>query len=513
MAPSVQQPTTYTPDTEIPRIDGGTWKRAQPGTWTRPCSGGETGVSYNQNVRDGHTELSIQVPFSIDLSTEELIQRFRNAWLLSHSRFPEIAVQLSTGTELPQMMKYEVLKSNTEAAAWMNETFHVVADQTATEVVNMTYSRRMPTKGKRNMMYLVTGPNADPQNPTQHTLVWNVSHAVADVFSIVQFINHFFRTVTQVAGDWEYSVSQIDYSGVMERLPISPLTPYQQQYKPNKEQIQNAIADAARQGELYSSKMGQSVAMYPEDDVSTREHKTHCIRLQYSLEESRALLAQLREEKISITFAAAASVVLAVKQTYAKGHETGALIGMTRNARRWLDTSGKREAGGNIPAAADCVFLWIPFEQHWFQGSTRDSVMHIAHAIRKELGPHLVSPHYIASMNFTSAKAVEGLAASTEPSAAPCAPGFSPQGALSLERQFESPSATVDVHDLIHTGRQINDSAWVGMYSLWDQITLSIGFDGKYYDPAGMDAFMAMAKSNLGSIIPRRFKRGIRSRL
>ncbi|CAG8359521.1 unnamed protein product [Penicillium salamii] len=510
MAPTVQQPTTYIPDAEIPRIDGGTWKRTQQGTWTRPCSGGETGVSYNQNVRDGHTELTIQVPFNINLSTRELVQRFRNAWLVSHSRTPEIAVQLSTGTELPQMMKYEVLHSDAEAAAWMQETFHVVTDQNAADVVNMTYNRRMPTKGKRNMMYLVTGPHADPQNPTQHTLVWNLSHAVADVYSIVQFLNHFFKTVTQVAGDRDYSVSQIDYSGVVGRLPISPLTPYQEQYKPNQEQIQQAIADAARQGDMYNSKMGQSVAMYPEEDIAERDHKTHCIRLQYSLEQSRALLAQLREEKISITFATAAATVLAVKQTYAKGHETGALLGMTRNARRWVDTNGQ---AGKIPAAADCVFLWIPFEQQWFQGSTRDSVLHIARAIRKELGPHLVSPHYISSMNFTSARAVEGLAASKEPTAAPCAPGFSPQGALGLERDFESPTASIQVHDFIHTGRQINDSAWVGMFSLWDRITLSIGFDGKYYDPAGMDTFMALTKSNLASIIPRRFKRGITSRL
>jgi len=259
--------------------------------------------------------------------------------------------------------------------------------------------------------------------------------------------------------------------------------------------------------------MSRSIAMYPEEDVAAREHKTHCIRLQYTLQESKALLAQLREEKLSITFAAAASVVLAVKQTYAKGHETGALLGMTRNARRWVDTSGQRENGGSVPAAADCVFLWIPFEQQWFQGSTRDTVLAIARAIRKEMGPHLVSPHYLASLNFTSARAVEGLAASDEPTAAPCAPGFSSQGAVAMEREFRSQDATIHLHDIVHTGRQINDSAWVGMFSLWDQITLSMGFDGKYYEPSGMHAFMALAKTNLASLIPRRFLRGIPSRL
>jgi hypothetical protein len=51
------------------------------------------------------------------------------------------------------------------------------------------------------------------------------------------------------------------------------------------------------------------------------------------------------------------------------------------------------------------------------------------------------------------------------------------------------------------------------MYTFWDKITLSIGFDGKYYDPSGMDTFMTLTKANLASLIPRRFKRGIRSRL
>lgn len=218
-------------------------------------SGGETGVSYNQNVRDGHTELTVEVPFSVDLSTAELATRVRNAWLLSHSKYPEIAVQLSTGTELPQMMKYEVLKTDADVEAWLQETFHIVTDQNAREVVNMTYSRRLPTKGKRNMLYLVAGPNADPANPTRHTLVLNLSHAIADAYSVVQFFNHFFKTVTQVAGDRDLSVSQVDYSGVLGRLPVSPMTPYQEQYKPNKKQIQQAIDEAARQGDLYASKV------------------------------------------------------------------------------------------------------------------------------------------------------------------------------------------------------------------------------------------------------------------
>ncbi|OQD75535.1 hypothetical protein PENDEC_c007G02346 [Penicillium decumbens] len=498
---------------EAHRGYGGTWQRVGDGHWMRECAGGEQAISYNQNVRDGHTELTIEVPFTTSLSTPELIQRVRNTWLVSHSMHPEIAIQLSTGTELPQMMRFEELHSDSDAIQWLQETLHVITKQSARDVVNMTYSRRLPTKGKRNMLYLVTAPVADPENPARHCLVWNLSHALSDAYSIVQFFNHFFKTLTLVPGDCDMTVDQLDYSGILGRLPVSPVTPYEKQYKPTREQRQKALDDAVHQAELYGSKMPQSIAMYPEGDVANREHKTHCIRLQYTLEESERLLGELRDEKVSITFAAAAATLLAVKQMYGMGHETGALLGMTRNARRWVDTLGERENGASVPHAADVVFLWIPFEQRWFQGSTRDSILFLARAIRKEMGPHLASPHYLATLSFASDRVVAALAAEKEPTAAPCAPGFSSQGALAFNREFYSETASINTHDFVHTGRQINASAWVGMFSLWKQVTLSMGFDSKYYDPVTMEAFMALAKSNLGSLISRRYLKGITSKL
>lgn len=241
--------------------------------------------------------------------------------------------------------------------------------------------------------------------------------------------------------------------------------------------------------------------MYPEADSASRDHETHCIRLQYTLAESQALLARLRDEKLSITFAAAAATLLAVRQTYAKGHETGALLGMTRNAQRWIDTRSERENGGSVPNATDVVFLWIEFQEHWFQGSAQDAILSIGRAIKRELAPHLTSPHYISSLNFTSERAIAGLAAEREPVAAPCAPGFSSQGALALEREFSSGGTSITAHDFIHTGRQINASPWVGMFSLWGQVTLSMGFDSKYFDPTKTEAFVYLVKANLTSLI------------
>lgn len=169
--------------------------------------------------------------------------------------YPEIAIQLSTGTELPQMMKYEKLQSDADATEWLQETLHVITDRSARDVVNMTYSRRLPTKGKRNMLYLVIAPVADRENPAHHSLVWNLSHALSDAYSIVQFLNYFFKTATEVFGDRDMTINQIDYSGLFGRLPVSPVTPYETQYKPTREQRQQALDDAVYQAELYGSKV------------------------------------------------------------------------------------------------------------------------------------------------------------------------------------------------------------------------------------------------------------------
>lgn len=259
--------------------------------------------------------------------------------------------------------------------------------------------------------------------------------------------------------------------------------------------------------------MPQSIAMYPELDTENRQHGTYCIRLQYTFQESQALLASLREKNLSITFAAAAATILAVRRMYAKGHETGALLGMTRNARRWVDTVAERENGGSVVCASDVVFLWVEFEESWFKGSTQDAILGIGGAIKRQLGPHLLEPHYISTLEFTSDRVVEALKAEGEPVPAPCAPGFSPQGALALEREFHSKTASIHAQDFVHSGRQINVSAWVGMFSLWDRITLSMGFDCKYWNPLNMEAFMALTKDNLGSLIPSRLQQAHTSKI
>ncbi|KAL4977139.1 hypothetical protein BDW66DRAFT_159170 [Aspergillus desertorum] len=424
--------------------------------WARECAATESGVSFNQNIRDGHTELTVELPFTTNLSRAELIQRVRNAWLRCHSTHPEIAIQISTGTELPQRLVFEPLRSPAEAAAWLNETFRVVSDRNARDVARMTYSRRLPTKGKRDML-----------------------HVLADIYSVVQFFNHFFRTVTEVAGDRDLEVRELDYSRLESRLPVTPVTPYEERYRPTREQKGWAIRGALAQTELYAARY---------DCSSTRPHGTHCIRLRYTEHESRALLAALSGQKVSITFAAAAATVLSIKQTYGRGHETGALLGMTRNARRSVNT----EAGHRVPDAADVVFLWIPFKQEWFAPciSTQETILHLARGIRTQLGPHLTSPHYISALSFTADRFISNLAGQGEPVPSPQAPGFSPQGALPLRRDFALSTA---------------GSGHMALYTQAARLTPVRGwacsrFGGGIMTPRGWKRFMERVKGYLGSL-------------
>lgn len=252
-----QQLKSPTNTVETPCANGDAWAQVD-GQWRRECAGCESGISYNQNTRDGHTELTLEVPFTINLSTPELVQRIRNAWLFSHAMYPEVAVQISTGTEIPQIMKFDPLRSNAEADEWIQETLRIITDQSARDVVNMTYNRRLETKGKRSMLYFTAGPVSDPKNPTHHCLIWNVSHVLADIYSVVQFFNYFFNVVTHMSSTETLTVDQLDYSTVLGRLPVSPVTPYQAQYNPTNEQRQESINGRIQQSHLLESKVCQT---------------------------------------------------------------------------------------------------------------------------------------------------------------------------------------------------------------------------------------------------------------
>lgn len=232
-------------------------------------------------------------------------------------------------------------------------------------------------------------------------------------------------------------------------------------------------------------------------------------------------MANLRPQKISITYAAAAATILAVRDLYGNGTEKGALLGMTRNARRWVDTKGQ---GGQaaIPMATDVVFLWIPFNGVLESGAgskngTQGDLLRLAQRIRQELAPHLRGPHYMASMQLMCNEFVDhlistiekqelqnrlsGTSASDEPEIVQRSPpGFSPQGVIGIEKHVQGNGHTLERVGFRHTGRQVNASPWIGMMSLDEVVNISIGFDEKYYEPEVIRSFFARYKDYLVSL-------------
>lgn len=247
--------------------------------------------------------------------------------------------------------------------------------------------------------------------------------------------------------------------------------------------------------------------MKPRRDHASKSHSTHCLFDKFSKAESRRIIANLKTQKMSVTFAAAAATILAVTDLYGTGSEQGALLGMTRNARRWLNTQGA-DGGAAIPMATDVVFLWIPFDENIRQGSNMSRVLALAKRIRQELAPHLRSPHYMASMQLMCneyvdtlrkslpvSKQDESLIKENDVPASP--PGFSPQGVLELKKTWENDGIKITRTEFHHTGRQVNASPWIGMFSLDEQLNISIGFDEKYYEPHVIADFFARYKAKL----------------
>lgn len=502
--------------------NGGQWTQIKANVFQRPCIGQEHSASYHQNIADGHTELSEALTFSMNCSPDEVIQRAQKAWYRSRFLHPESAVELSTDFAIPQMMTYRLLLEDdkAEVEAWMQDTFVVVDDRNYQDVHYMTYNRRLPTRGKASMMYLVLDNRPDIQDEDKvHAIIWNVSHAVTDAFSIAAFLNSYCDELVDNSSIQGFLQSKkADIGSIVKHLPISPLVTYEERYNPKEAERKEALIQAKNQVELYTTKLSESVALYPESDHASRKHGTHCIYTQWSLQESKNVSKSLKQAKVGITYAGAAATILATYQLYGKGHETGALLGMTRNARRWVSTVLSDTGRTAIPMGTDVVFLWIPFAEHLeaHKNNKKELMLSIGREIKTQLSKHLKSPHYLSAVEYMSEMHVESLRAAQnqaqqqdeqrkemikrEDVCPPSAPGFSSQGASNARPTITRGSTTLKFHEMIHAGRQVGSSPWIGLYSTDDVIKFNLGFDTKYYRVEKMTNFLNLVMTNIQSI-------------
>lgn len=551
------------------RLGGLLWKESPPGSsiFTRLCHGQEASASFNQNVCDGHTELSMCLTFHYDGSVQNLTSSAKRAWRKIRRHHPECGIELSTGMELEQTMTFvdfagRGTQGKAEEDEWLGETWEVIQAGACPDVATwkdaakMTYRRKLPTRGKRSKMYLILAPTErlalptatdayeDELDPDAHCFIWNVSHAITDGFSFNVFFNTYLELV---AGD-ETVHDIVDTAPLVERLPGTVLSAYARAYRPTKADLILSNQAAAEQVRLYEARVGtpsaerqavsstdsihiitsshnhfqmrESIALQPRPDQAHRKHLTTCLlkRLPASVSEKVILNLKTLALPISITYIGAASLILSIRILFGTGSETGALLGLTRNARRWVRTDPAspfakegQESDAPIPMATDVVYLWIPFEGLDLPGtaetSTVEHLISLSCRIKQALEPHLSSPHYISQHHLMALAFMKGLRTAYESTkqanCGPQAPGFSPGGAWSVRQHFPASRGSQGLLQrkfLYQTGRQVSPSPWISMYSVGGRICFHLGFDEKYWDGEDMVKLIRATSDSVASI-------------
>lgn len=284
--------------------------------------------------------------------------------------------------------------------------------------------------------------------------------------------------------------------------------------------------------------MAESHALQPHPEWPTRKHETVCLLRELDQREALRLIAFAGRAGSGVTYLASAATLLATMDTYptsiSEAEKKGTLLGMVRNARRWINTEWQESADGqpnstmSIPLASDVVFLWIPSAP---SGTTvaaggdgrqknAQTLVKVAQRIKADLQPHLGSPHYISAFPHLCEAGVLGLKqqwdqirqtqqkyVSKDPKfhqdvlertelgkvIGPQAPGFSSIGVFKVPPKF-IPTTRKDGKDALwleriditHYGRQVNASPWISMLALDGRLKFSLGFDACFHCPEKM---------------------------
>ncbi|SPO29779.1 probable Acyltransferase invovled in MEL production [Ustilago trichophora] len=529
--------------TQAPQTDIYEWHLSEPDVWKRTCLGFEASASFNENIADGHTELSVVTSFRMhqprssriagsELELDQLVQRARQAWIQMRYLRPEVAVQMDTHIDptVPQTFKYQVLRDEQSLRRWVNETFVVVrlgepGVKSVDEICAYTYNRPLPTKGKQSMLYLVQPRLGDVTDQSAH-IIWNVSHAVTDGSSIVDFFNILLQCMVDAVPSAPYDSIYIPTPfelNVLPRLPRSVVSAYRQQFKPKPEETKKAHEAAQANMRLISDKMDQSLALQPAASWPSRKHETICLLKTMEATEAKDLFKFAKQRGSGITYLASAATIMATAETYPerKALSKGALLGMVRNSRRWLSTTSlDGVTGTSTPLGSDAVFLWIPVDAN---GSLEpslerlDDLVSIAGKIRYELGQHLTTPHCISAFPTVANGQISALTEqwsqieSANAASPPRrrsqldniigaqAPGFSSVGEFKIKPRFLPASASarasgawLEFLDITHRGRQVNASPWMSMATLDGRIKFQLGFDTKFHDVDKMTQLMEL---------------------
>ncbi|GAC96560.1 hypothetical protein PHSY_004141 [Pseudozyma hubeiensis SY62] len=526
--------------TQPPQIDQFEWHRVEADVWKRTCLGHEASASFNENIADGHTELTLLTTFRVhqpswshiagtELELDQLVARARQAWIQARYLRPEAAVEMDRHIDptSPQTMTYRLLRDEHSIQEWVDETFVVkrIGEPgvgTVDELCAYTYNRPLATKGKQSMLYLVL-PKIGDESRTAHA-IWNVSHAVTDGGSVVDFYNVFLQCMIDATPsapyDSIYTPSSFELN-VLPRLPRSVVAAYRQQYRPTPDDVTSANKAAQANMQLIADNTARSLALVPATSWNQRTHKTICLTKVMEASEARELLKFAKQVHSGVTYLASAATILATAETFPerKASSQGALMGMVRNARRWLSTTPVDGVSGtSTPLGSDAVFLWVPVNTHQSLEPSFNRLQDLVSTARhvgRELDEHLTTAHCISSLPAAADGAIGGLNAqwahinSIESSPAaptqaeldsivgPQAPGFSSVGVFKLYPRFQPMSASARASglwlerlDFTHLGRQVNASPWISMLTIDGRIKFQLGFDTKFHEVEKMQAWL-----------------------
>ena len=237
-------------------VEGLSWVEVENGVFQRCMFGGEASASFNQNVADGHTEISAYLRLQTTLPNKKLIQRIRNAWLYTRIHNPEISIEMSTEAVVPQIFTYRIPQTQAEIDAWMEETLVFETERNIETMLDNIVNRKLTTQGKRSMMIVVLNGDATHGEPVDHDYIWNVSHAAGDVYSFTTYLNCFSDALVRVPDDHDLNIlTSSDKATTLRRLPCAMLPSYLAKYQPSPVEVEAAVKVAEAQMALLAAKV------------------------------------------------------------------------------------------------------------------------------------------------------------------------------------------------------------------------------------------------------------------
>lgn len=232
------------------------WRQLDSSSWTRQCFAGEALLSVLEMAAEGTGQMPVFVTFSTNVAEAELVERVRNAWLSCHASMPNVAIAVSEPNDATaaSSMIYTMLRSETDAQEWLQDTFDVVSHQSAADLQRALFQGPLTTRGRRSKLCLVLAPMADPANASHYALLWHNSHVVVDAFSRQQVFDQIFRKMAE-GPSGKLNVDSLDYSNVHDRLPVPIASAYEAQVKPTEEQRRQGLKELLASSQVARSKV------------------------------------------------------------------------------------------------------------------------------------------------------------------------------------------------------------------------------------------------------------------